>query len=254
MLSIGFVVSLALAAPAPPVLHGIVPDWAPSLVVGLEENMTLVGSGLTGTEEIVVDGKPLSELPHHTFTVVDDGAITFAMPLTSKLGPVDVTVESPRGSATVTLMIRPAVPPALEVGHGFQPEPLGPDAPVRLTMGGVPGRLMFYLGSLSDTPSILPGTVGLDIGGGFTSLVLIGQKLVKPEGWVRDSFVVRGLPPGLELHFQAAEYDVVLGTLPTPTTNVGTGVWGALLDHESPSRCTPHVAHDLVPSLRRVCE
>lgn len=204
-------------APSNLAINSVTPSSVDSVVPGGSTLVTLGGVGFLDVTGVSVDGIALSSFPPQ-FTVVDDQTITFDMPLVSQLGPVDITVDTPGGSASATIDVVAPDPPALDLftSGGFLLSVTGTTA----TMGSDPGDLMFLVFSLDLVPSVLPGLFSLDIGNNFTSLFTIFEGTVGGAGYVQVDIPVSSGHPGLEVHFQALAFQ---GSFPLPESNVQTG-------------------------------
>lgn len=211
--------------PMVPVLSAVVPPQVPALVPGTATHFSLMGDHLDDVADVIIDGQSLGSSFPPSYTVVSPTQIDIDLPLLDTLGTVDVTVTNLTGADTTSFEVVAPSPPALQLGAGGDPEPLLSFLPLDLTSGGQPGNVMFLWASFTLAPSIIPGTLTLDIGNGFLDLYLVAFPVVEPQGWVTLSISGANLPNGTTVHFQAFEYDPITGSIPVESTGVATGLW-----------------------------
>lgn len=185
--------------------------------MGTAETVTIQGTGFVVGTTLTVDGVLLSG----GYTIVDEQNISVAWPLVAALGNVDVTVSSANGTDTATVSVISNTTPALQVNSGDEPVPvLFRDEVGTMTMASTPGDLFFLYVSPDCIPTIIPGTLNLDIGNNFTSLIRAAILPIGPRGYVSFNF---GPNPGstvnnATIYMQGFVIDL-LGTKPFPASN-----------------------------------
>ncbi|MEM7308393.1 MAG: matrixin family metalloprotease [Planctomycetota bacterium] len=195
-------------APPPPTVTGITPTSVPA--VSTEATVvTVQGNDLETVTGVQFDGNPVD------FALTASQTITFTMPQPSKLGGVDITVDTPSGSGTGQIIVIANDPPVIN----NKTELVFAGIPADFTIGAMPGSIAALAGSLDQIPSILPGIVSADIGAGFTSINLIAAPVIDSTGSFDIQFNTAGLPPFTTLYFQVVVLDTS-GTLPLPASNV----------------------------------
>ena len=200
----------------PPVITAVTPNPAPT--VGPTQ-IDLDGRAFTGVYEVRVGGAPLAP---NEFTVHDDAALTFTLPLLDHPGPTDVLLVNAAGEGDPTQITLVAPDPPLLL---LDSTLLFSDTGATLRAGSEPGDVVFLTVSPELSPTLLPGIVSLDIGNQMQSLYVLGSHTVPAKGWVERSLPLAGLPFGLQIHFQAAVFDMASGVLPLVPSNVATGTF-----------------------------
>lgn len=200
-------------------LDAVSPDPVDALIPGTEQTVTLSGAGFTGKTRVELEGTPLATVPP-AYGTQSAGAITVDMPQTAQLGPATFTVRDADGLHAANLAVTVAPPPGpvlqLALGNpiGVVPSQDGLD----VLLSGTPGSQQLFLYSVSNTPSVLPGIVSLDLGNQFAQLFTVGTFAVDPvQGWTALHFPLAGAPFGLTLFAQTVE---LTPTLPVPASNL----------------------------------
>lgn len=202
----------------PPTITGV----SPSTVAAVQNAPRLVdvsGTGFLGLVEARVGGVVLGpgELQVHS-----DTALTLAVPLLDALGPAAIELQNAFGvSAPGSLEVVAPDPPALAIASVLVFSSSGLDA----TVGGPPGMVWVLAGSLSPAPSVLPGVLHADIGGGFTSIAVVGQGVLGVQGWTAIHLPLAGLPYGTAVYLQAATVDPAAPALPYVMTNAAAATF-----------------------------
>ena len=194
----------------PPVVASVQPLQVPAVA---EPNpVALSGCNLSG-----VTGVTLGGVPATSFTSVDDKNLSVELPFAPALGPVPLEVTTPTGTASFDLDVQ-APPPTLASVAQF----LGAGQPLEPVLAGAPGSLSILFASIDSSPTVLPGLVSLDIGGGGASLALVTQVVLPASSWQQLSLGPLQPSPGFGtlLFLQAVEVDLVQLSLPLPTTSV----------------------------------
>ena len=197
-------------------ITSISPSTIDAVNPGTSKFVTITGSGFAPATELLIDGQPLIGFPA-LYTVVDSSTITFAPPLVSKLGAVEVKVQEGFGSDTANITYQANSPITIEAGSGDEPVSVFSFAGVDLVAGMAPGE-RFILGMSSTLSPSVHALATIDIGAGFTDLVNLGIFVVGPEGYT----TVHVTPPygaGTPFWFQAVHLDFVGGP-PYPVSNL----------------------------------
>jgi len=187
--------------------------------------VTLTGSGFTGLTSLVVDGQTLSSAFPPDYTIVDDGTITFGMPLAASLGPVAIVATGPSGTDVASITVDSNATPTVEL-TGSDPAFLFQAIGLPLTIGGKPGDIHFVCGSPDLVPTTIPGVLDLGIGAGYTSLFLLAVPVIPANGYAEVLIPMAGLglPSGLQVHVQSAAVLAADGfALPATASNAQSG-------------------------------
>lgn len=206
----------------PPELKAVVPASIPSLLPGPSQSVALVGEALSTVTEVTVDGVALPSFPAFT---VSENEIRIDMPQLDHLGPVVFRVSGAIGADEITAEVVPASPPTLQLGAGNDPELLTSIAPIGAHVGGEALSVAIVFGSLELAPTVFPGLVSFDIGGGPEGLIVLASATIDAAGWVETSLGTANLVPGTAVYFQAVVYDPVTAGAPLESTNVQTGLF-----------------------------
>jgi hypothetical protein len=197
--------------------------WPETLEPGGGGSQTLLLSGATlaGVTSVSVDGVPVASAD---FDVLDDQVVALRLPEPPAGGLATITAANAQGaSEPVYLSLRQPGAPVLDSG-GQHVEVGGQIA--HALQSGAAGDLQFLAFSVLPTPSVLPGKVAFDIGGGFTNLIVLGALPAGPGGVSTLSGI--SIPPaavGLTVFWQFTVVDA-FGTLPRPMSNVSIHVIG----------------------------
>jgi hypothetical protein len=211
-----------IADPEAPTVGLVLPTSVASVVAGNEQSITIAGTNFSTVNQVKVGGQALAAFPP-AYTIVNDGQITFQMPLQSSLGSASIEVINTIGSGFGAINVVASNPPAIDLGNGGDPEQLFSFTPVTVTAGGEPGNIVYLTVSGVLLPSTIPGLIDLAIGDNFSSLFILSSDVQPAQAWLQKSFFFSGFPFGLDLYFQTAEVDPV--TIEITTSNVAHGTW-----------------------------
>ncbi|MGH7152181.1 MAG: hypothetical protein ACREIU_15860, partial [Planctomycetota bacterium] len=172
----------------PPTLATVGPNPAP-IASQTTTLMTITGTDLSSVSSVSVGGVSISGAALTTSPT----QVTFNLPnplLALNLGPISVTATNPSGTSNaLPLTIDPATPPAL-----ILPSLTATGQPFSADTYTVPGNFVILIMSPSNLPSSVPGVVDLNLGAGFTQILLFPTLVAgAAQGRATTSFVV---PPG----------------------------------------------------------
>jgi hypothetical protein len=210
--------------PSAPSIASVDPADIPSLQPFSDQSVTLTGSGLDQVTQVSVAGTPLPAFPP-SWAILDTSTITFEMPTQPALGPVLIEVSGPYGNATIGAEIVAPPSPVVRVQDGSEPAQFFSLSTTVARLGGQPGNLLILVTSLQLGPTNLPGIFHLDIGNNFQQYFPLLTFVVGPQGWVDFSFNATNLPFGLNVYWQALEFDVVQQAFPLIESNVSTSTF-----------------------------
>lgn len=206
----------------PPTVTGLNPSSVPAVIVDGGQQVTVNGVSLGGVVDVRVDGISLGGFPPQFF-VLSDTQLQFWMPKVSKLGPINIELISTGGTTTTTLNVVPNVPPVLDMLNS-DPGILLQTNGLTLTVGSSPGDLVYVIASPSAVPTTVPGLVDLAIGNNGASTFILATPTIGASGIFEKTFALPSLPPGFQIHAQAAVLLSANGyALPATTSNVQTG-------------------------------
>ena len=208
-----------------PSITGVSPSTIEQVIVDGPGIVTLTGSGFTGLTSLVVDGQTLSSAFPPDYTIVDDGTITFGMPLAASLGPVAIVATGPSGTDVASITVDSNATPTVEL-TGSDPAFLFQAIGLPLTIGGKPGDIHFVCGSPDLVPTTIPGVLDLGIGAGYTSLFLLAVPVIPANGYAEVLIPMAGLglPSGFQVHVQSAAVLAADGfALPATASNAQSG-------------------------------
>lgn len=200
---------------APTIIDALVPDG---------QTITVTGTNLTGTTEVVIDGIVLTDFPPQ-FVVQNDTTLTFTAPQLTKLGTVDIQVTSPSGTANGGVFVQAPPQPVVELANS-DPLFIIQGVGLEISVGGQPGDIAFIGISPQLLPTPLPGLIDqpLSIGNNFTTLFQLGKPVVGNAGYTTKLIPVQGIPGGTQLHVQTATLQFANGyAFPAIVSNVQTG-------------------------------
>ncbi len=198
-----------------PDISNVFPTLLEALTADATE-VTLLGCNLLGTSAVTVDGIPLPTFPPG-FSVISDTELRFAMPQVTKLGPIDIVLTSAAGvSLPATIQVQAPSPAKIAFRSAFLLSAVGVD----LFYGGQPGDLVFLIASPQIGTSDLPGLFTAGIGANFSSLFLLGTRVVPAAGWDQINIPFPALATGFQIHFQGLVFESVSPVLPLVPTNV----------------------------------
>ncbi|HKX46099.1 MAG TPA: matrixin family metalloprotease [Planctomycetota bacterium] len=207
-------------------ISGVAPGSVTAVVVDGPASVTLTGTGFTGVTSVTVDGVLLTTFPPQ-YSILSDTQMSVQLwganltPV-QELGSATIVLTDAQGSVQTQVSVTGNLTPVIELENsapGFLVQALG----LEVWMGGVPGDLFFLFGSLSNTPSTLPGLFNLAIGNNLADLVYIGPSTVQGTGYVFRNIPLSGFPTGTTIHLQAGVFKVIGGALPLFSTNVQSG-------------------------------
>jgi hypothetical protein len=207
------------ASGGPPLVAAIEPNPAPAVSAAVKNPVHLTGQGFAGALSLTLDGAPL---PPGQWTVQGDTGLDLELPLLDALGAHELRVANAAGlSPPATLWTAAPDPPVLRLADPVLLSATGAE----LLLGGRPGSYAWLAVSPHLLPTIWPGVVELAIGAQFTSLFLVAEGALPPQGWSEVHLPLAGLPFGTPLHFQAAVLDGAVPALPLEATGVAGGVF-----------------------------
>ncbi len=194
---------------------GVTPSTVEALEVGTGQVVTISGTGFGPASTVEVNGVPLTGIPK-PYTVVDGSTITFDPPLPSALGAATVTVKDGADSGSTTLTYVANDPPRIQAGDGDSPVSVFSTSGLDLVGAGKPGDLFVVLASPDNVPTTLP-LFSVDIGNGFTSLILVTSGVIGSAGSVQWN-VPLSLSPLTVFYVEGLTVDALF-TTPLPDTN-----------------------------------
>jgi hypothetical protein len=173
-------------APGPPealTIRRVDPPAIPSLLPGIEHDVTITGTGMDQTTSLVYAG---IEIEPASFTRVSRQQLSFDPPQPPFVGPVDVELTRGFDGATARTTVDVVPPPTLALqahtGNPFD----SPSAAVGTTLllGGQPGDVVMLFYSTSPIPSVHP-LITLDFGNQFMEVFEApGMYVIPPIGWL----------------------------------------------------------------------
>ncbi|MFT5463278.1 MAG: hypothetical protein ACI8QS_002164 [Planctomycetota bacterium] len=201
----------------PPVIDYLLPSNSVTVLTpGILEAVAIVGDCFTDSSDVVVDGIPLSSLVE-TYTVQTEGFISFEMPLVSSLGPVELRVDDPNGSASSSIIVEAPLVPVHQVGAGEEINAVYPALGADFILAGEPGDLQLLVYSMSNIPSVT-GPVSLLLGNNFTDIQIAGAYTIGVAGWTGFNIPVTGVTL-TSFYSQSVR---VTGGAPFPASNLQT--------------------------------
>jgi len=189
--------------------------WPPvvSALSSPRQRIILTGAGFLGATAVTVGSKVLGPTE---FTRIGDQVIHFRMPLVSATGNNAITVTNASGtSLPVQVQVTPPVGPLLDTGEPVQ----AVGASFLVAVGSQPGDLFYPVASLSNVPSIAPGTVAFGIGNNFANLLWLQGMVANGAGVGGFPVVVPASALGLKVFWQVAVVNPQQG-LPASVTGV----------------------------------
>lgn len=187
---------------------------------GATQTVTVTGCHFEELTEVRVDGVAL---PQSAWKPTAGTSMSFAMPLVSKTGSVDLELESAWGTQLAYLWVIPQSTPALGMTYANEDLHWWLSAlDTQYTIGGAPGDLVYFLGSFSGQPTNVPGIVSLGIGNQLASLYVLKTSLLGASAWTSQVLPLDASLAGAGLYFQAAA--LRNATLPLLTSPVASGV------------------------------
>ncbi len=201
----------------PPTISGVSPSSVAAVAVG-SNVITITGTGFAGLTETRIDGVVVDPL---LVNVLDDTSVTVDVPLQNAVGALPLELTNAFGtSAPGAVNVVANDPPVVALDSPFLFSASG----MKIAAGAPEGHRLYLAGSLLLAPTVIPGVLSADIGGG-TSVVLLGGGPVPTHAWIGfDVPLAPGLPFGTQIHLQAAVLDPAVGP-PYATSNVATGTF-----------------------------
>jgi hypothetical protein len=191
-----------------PILSSVTPSNVPVLALP-QSTFQIGGTGLSTTASVTVGGVAAS------YTKQGDTGLTVEMPLLNTLGAASVVVTNQEGPATTTVTAVAPTAPVLLL-----------DPPVMLngqtlvaTMGAGSGDIAYLCASTTLAPTLVPGIVSLDVGGGIGGVTVLSTKVIPTKGWTTFSSLIVGVPAGTSLYAQLAVFSAANPVLPLSTSN-----------------------------------
>jgi Metallo-peptidase family M12 len=164
--------------------------------------VTVSGCHFDELEEVRVDGVAL---PASAWQPATDTSLSFAMPLVSKTGTVDLELISDWGTQLAQIWVVPSAQPVLNFTFA------NPDLHLWLssldtqyTFAGMPGDLAYLVGSFSGLPTEIPGVVSLGIGNQLGSLYVVNAQALGASAWTTKVLPLEPTLAGSTLYFQGA--------------------------------------------------
>ncbi|TAJ21195.1 MAG: hypothetical protein EPO68_05300 [Planctomycetota bacterium] len=187
---------------------------------GAAQTLTVTGCHFEELTEIRLDGVAL---PASAWQPASDASFSFAMPLVSKTGAVDLELVSAWGTQLGYVWVVPEATPALGMTYANEDLHWWLSAlDTQYTIGGAPGDLVYFLGSFSGLPTSVPGIVSLGIGNQLSSLYVLKTTLLGASAWTSQALPLDASLAGAGLYFQVAA--LRNATLPLITSSVVSGV------------------------------
>lgn len=88
------------------------------------------------------------------------------------------------------------------------------------TFGAGVGDVAYLCVSTLLAPTVVPGIVSLDIGGGISGVTVLSTKIIPAKGWTTFSSLVIGVPPGTSFYVQLGVFSAANPVLPLATSNL----------------------------------
>lgn len=198
-----------------PALFSIDQDPVPAIQPGPPFNLILQGENLIPLIDFRVGGVPVTSFQAF------EAAILFELPPNlPSLGTLEVQVTTPEGAASLPVTVTAPPGPIVNGNDGESVWVLGED--VVVTVGSDPGDLAFVLFSTVLQPTVVPGILSADIGGGLGGLFGLFSAPIGPGATASQTFPLSGPPAGLEVHLQAAIFEADTQAFPLTVSPVST--------------------------------
>lgn len=194
--------------PPAPTLTGITPLTVPQ-INPTAPLIVLSGNNFETVTAVLFEGVSVD------FTLGSSTSISFAMPTPSSLGSATIEVQTVAGDAQISIDVVANDPPGLVISEPA----LSIGTPAELTIGSLPGNVVFLAASPNQIPSVLPGIIESDIGAAFTTLTIVAAPVIDSSGKADVSVLTGGLPIFTSIYFQAAAFD---GTFPLSVSEVAS--------------------------------
>lgn len=210
-----------LAAKFAPTIAALDPSAVPVLAPDASGTLTILGTNLTNVSGVRLGGTTLANAD---VTIVDDGQIDLRYTRLPSLGLVDVEVIHAGGTEVSTVTSISVAAPTIDLTDSGG---VGLDRAqgVELFVASASNDFYYLIGSLVHQPTLVPGIIASDLGGGdFAQLHLLAMGSIPPNlGHARQLVSILNLPLGLDLHFQAGLVEFAAPALPLITTGVQSG-------------------------------
>jgi hypothetical protein len=197
--------------PPVPMIAALSSSTVQALTPSGGETVSILGNDFLTVTDVLVDGSPLDDGTSFSgsYTIVSDNQIDMQMPLAEAGGMVDVMVVAPGGSDTVQIDIVPSSPPAMSIEQAEIVSPLGID----LAVAAQPGDVIFLLFSPVLGPTVIPGVLDWEIGGGNLNLIFqIKGWTIGPKLWRKQHLgPFTGLTSGEMFHFEGWVLEIANG-------------------------------------------
>jgi subtilisin family serine protease len=210
-----------LAAKFAPTIAALDPSAVPVLAPDASGTLTILGTNLTNVSGVRLGG---TTLPYADVTIVDDGQIDVRYTRLPSLGLVDVELIHAGGSVLSTVNSIVVASPTIDLTDSGSVG-LDRSAGVELFVASSSYDFYYLIGSLVHQPTLVPGIIDSDLGGGdMAQLHLLAMGSIPPDlGHARQLVSILNLPLGLDLHFQAGIVEFAAPALPLITTGVQSG-------------------------------
>lgn len=194
---------LSLATVTPQVFsaRAVVPAAIESLYPGQLRPVRIVGTGLTDTATLRIDGAPVAVerylMGGHSWLALD--------PPQLGLGPHTLRLTQNGTNVDLPFSVVPPREPQLQVAEGNVGDPVFSFLGVDLLHADTPGHVHYCYWSTSNAPSIHP-LLTLGLGNNFTSLLSCRIGAIPPSGWLAVHHAIRTglLPAGTRVYTQSA--------------------------------------------------
>ncbi|TAJ21522.1 MAG: matrixin family metalloprotease, partial [Planctomycetota bacterium] len=191
-----------------PQLSSVTPSSVPVLALPAS-TFQIGGTGLSSTSSVTVGGVAAS------FTKQGDTGLTIEVPLLGALGAVSVVVTNQEGPATTTLgIVAPTAPVLL-----LDPPLMLNGQTLTATLGAGVGDIVYLCASTTFAPTVVPGILSLDIGGGIGGITVLSTKLIPAKGWTTFTSPTLGMPAGTSVYGQLAVFSAANPGLPLGSSN-----------------------------------
>jgi hypothetical protein len=176
-----------------PDLASIAPATIEALAPGTDYGVTLTGTDLDFTTEILLDGVAIAP---SRWVLVDPTTIAVDMPQVATLGAHTLGVGNGIASESLPITIAANAQPALQLASGDPFASVDRDDGLTILIAGPVGSVQRIYVSGSDQPSV-NAWFSLALGAQFTQLVNAGQVTIPAKGWLQIDVPTAALPdPG----------------------------------------------------------
>ncbi|MEZ5976871.1 MAG: S8 family serine peptidase [Planctomycetota bacterium] len=212
-----------IAPPSPVSISSITPNVLEAVRVDMPTTVTVTGTGFSGLTKVLLGGVELTGFPPQ-YTLVSDTEIKVTVDKMPALGIYPIEVQTATNSASRNISIVPNTSLVIDLKNsdpGFIVQALG----VQVTVGSPIDWFNYLVLSFTDTPSVLPGVVTLDIGNNFFDINIVYQGPVVPaQGYYTfDTGPLSGFQIGKKIYFQAAGLNYFAPAFPLTSSNKQSG-------------------------------